>query len=56
MNLILVIVVSTSTALITSFLIMKLQMKMIERWMDIFFDQECERIKSMITIDRLNRN
>lgn len=43
---------SIFTSGIVSFLMMKFQMKMIEKWMDHFFDEETERIKSYLSKDK----
>lgn len=51
MNLLLIITVSMSASLVTSFLMMKFQMIMIEKWMDKFFDEELEFIKSNLDTD-----
>lgn len=47
-----VIILSIITSGIVSFLMMKFQMKMIERWMGRFFDEETKRIKSYLSKDK----
>lgn len=40
-----IILLSVVTSALVSFLIMKLQMKMLEKWTDDFFNREVEGIK-----------
>lgn len=43
-----IILLSIITSGIVSFLMMKLQMKMIEIWMNRFFEEESRRIKKLL--------
>ncbi|MHC5373611.1 hypothetical protein ACYSNU_07390 [Enterococcus sp. LJL120] len=47
-----IIIVSAMVSASVSFGIMKFQMKMIEKWMDIFFEEETERIKNYLSRDK----
>lgn len=50
------VIISITTSLITSFLMMKFHMKMIEKWMDKFFDEELEFIKNNLDTGMKKRN
>lgn len=42
------VITATVISCIVSFSLMKLQMKMLEKWMDRFFEEETRRIKNLI--------
>nr|DAX04347.1 MAG TPA: hypothetical protein [Bacteriophage sp.] len=46
------ILISVFTAGIVSFMMMKLQMHMINKWMDKFFEEETNYIKSYLSKDK----
>lgn len=48
MSILLILILSISTSLLTSFLMMRFQMLMIEKWMDRFFEEEEQRMKRFI--------
>lgn len=47
-----IILVSLIVSGVTSFLLMKFHTKMIEKWMEKFFEEESERIKSYLSRDK----
>lgn len=49
------IIISIITSGIISFLMMKFQMKMIDKWMDRFFEEETKYIKSYLSKDHYHR-
>lgn len=48
-GLIIVILVSTITSFIVSFLVMKFHLRMLNKWLQKFFDEETKRIKSYLS-------
>lgn len=46
------IIISIITSGIVSFLMMKFQMRMIDKWMDRFFEEETECIKNYLSKDK----
>ncbi|MGG5373227.1 hypothetical protein IGK47_004130 [Enterococcus sp. AZ007] len=46
------IILSIISSGIVSFLMMKFQMRMIEKWMDRSFEEETKRIKSYLSKDK----
>lgn len=48
----LVFLLSIFTSLCVSYGMMKLQMKMIEKWMEHFFDEESRKIKGYLSKDK----
>lgn len=48
----LVILISFVISFLVSFSMMKFQMKMLEKWMDVFFEEELIRIKKIIDKER----
>ena len=47
-----IILYSMTVSVLVSFLMMKFQMRMIEKWMDRFFDEEIKRIKGYLSKDK----
>lgn len=51
----LIILVSFTTAFVVSFSMMKFHMRMIEKWMDEFFDEQFKYIKNIYKDSQANR-